>query len=54
MIEVFEHLVREEGITIVMVTHERSFAARTSRQVELSDGRIVADIDQRHEGAAGR
>ncbi len=44
---VFERLVREEGRTIVMVTHERSFAARTSRQIVLSDGRIVADIDQR-------
>jgi lipoprotein-releasing system ATP-binding protein len=47
VMEVFEQLVREEGLTIVMVTHERSFAARTSRQVVLSDGQIVADIDQR-------
>jgi predicted ABC-type transport system involved in lysophospholipase L1 biosynthesis ATPase subunit len=49
--EVFEELVREEGITVVMVTHERSFAERTSRQIVLSDGQVVADIDQR--GAAG-
>ncbi|APR85117.1 ABC transporter [Minicystis rosea] len=47
VMEVFEQLVREEGLTIVMVTHERSFAQRTSRQVVLRDGRIVADIDQR-------
>ncbi|MFT3775221.1 MAG: ABC transporter ATP-binding protein [Minicystis sp.] len=47
VMEVFEQLVREEGLTIVMVTHERSFAQRTSRQVVLRDGQIVADMDQR-------
>jgi predicted ABC-type transport system involved in lysophospholipase L1 biosynthesis ATPase subunit len=30
-----------------MVTHERSFAARTSRQIVMRDGRIVEDLDQR-------
>jgi predicted ABC-type transport system involved in lysophospholipase L1 biosynthesis ATPase subunit len=44
---VFERLAREERITIVMVSHERSFAARTSRQIVMKDGRIVEDIDQR-------
>ena len=53
VMEVFEQLVREEGITIVMVTHERSFATRTSRQIELSDGQIVADIDQRPQVGVG-
>jgi len=47
VMEVFEQLVREQGLTIVMVTHEPRFASRTSRQVELSDGRVVADVDQR-------
>jgi lipoprotein-releasing system ATP-binding protein len=47
VMEVFERLVREQGLTIVMVTHERSFAARASRQISLRDGRIVDDIDQR-------
>jgi lipoprotein-releasing system ATP-binding protein len=44
---VFESLVRERGITVLMVTHERSFAARASRQLVMRDGRIVDDIDQR-------
>jgi lipoprotein-releasing system ATP-binding protein len=48
VMEAFEKLVREDGRTIVMVTHERTFASRASRQVMMSDGRIVADIDQRH------
>ena len=47
VMEVFEKLVREKGLTIVMVTHERSFASRASRQIALRDGRIVEDIDQR-------
>ncbi len=47
VMEAFEKLVREDGRTIVMVTHERTFALRASRQVMMSDGRVVADIDQR-------
>lgn len=32
-----------EGSTIVVVTHDRSVAARLPRQVELLDGHIIAD-----------
>jgi len=48
VMETFERLVREDGITIVMVTHERSFALRASRQIVMSDGLIVEDLDQRN------
>jgi lipoprotein-releasing system ATP-binding protein len=48
VMEVFEKLVREQGLTIIMVTHERSFAAMASRQISLRDGRVVEDIDQRN------
>ncbi|HEX6239737.1 MAG TPA: ABC transporter ATP-binding protein [Polyangiales bacterium] len=47
VMHVFESLVREQGITVLMVTHERSFAARASRQLVMHDGKIVQDIDQR-------
>jgi lipoprotein-releasing system ATP-binding protein len=47
VMEVFEKLVREQGLTIIMVTHERSFAAMASRQIGLRDGTVVEDIDQR-------
>jgi ABC-type lipoprotein export system ATPase subunit len=47
VMEVFEKLAREQGLTIVMVTHERSFAAMASRQIALRDGHIVSDVDQR-------
>jgi lipoprotein-releasing system ATP-binding protein len=47
VMDVFESLVRERGITVIMVTHERSFASRASRQIILRDGAVVEDIDQR-------
>ena len=31
------------GATLVVITHDRDLAARCDRQVELADGRIVAD-----------
>jgi lipoprotein-releasing system ATP-binding protein len=47
VMQVFESMVREQGITLVMVTHERAFAARASRQLVMKDGRIVEDLNQR-------
>ena len=35
--------LNEEGITIIMVTHERDFAAFAKRIVELRDGRLIRD-----------
>ncbi len=32
-----------EGMTVVMVTHDPELGRRTRRQVQMSDGRIVAD-----------
>ncbi|MBS1118191.1 MAG: transporter [Deltaproteobacteria bacterium] len=40
LMEIFEGLVRD-GMTVVMVTHEPSFAARAHREIRLRDGRIV-------------
>jgi len=45
--DVFAHLARSEGRTIVMVTHDGSFAEGADRQIKLLDGRIVDDIRQR-------
>lgn len=47
VMDVFEDLVRTQGLTVVMVTHERSFAERASRCIDMLDGRIVEDRDQR-------
>lgn len=54
VMDTFERLVREHGMTIIMVTHERSFAVRASRQIELQDGQVIADIDQREVSAGAR
>ena len=35
--------LRQEGLTIVMATHDLEQAARADRVIELRDGRIVAD-----------
>ncbi len=44
--QVFTKLAREQGRTIVMVTHDNDFACRADRQVRLKDGRIVEDTTQ--------
>jgi putative ABC transport system ATP-binding protein len=36
-------LNRDQGATLVMVTHDPELAARADRQIHLRDGRIVAD-----------
>jgi putative ABC transport system ATP-binding protein len=35
--------LNDQGTTIVVITHNRGLAARLSRQIELLDGRLVAD-----------
>ncbi len=36
--------LNEEGITIIMVTHERDFAAFAKRIIEMRDGKIIKDF----------
>ncbi|HEU0293915.1 MAG TPA: ABC transporter ATP-binding protein [Anaerolineales bacterium] len=38
--EVFEHLITEQGKTIVMVTHDQSLAPRFSRTLRIVDGEL--------------
>ena len=42
--DVFAELARREGRTIIMVTHDVSFAERADRQVVLRDGRVIEDV----------
>lgn len=41
--EIFDRLVREEGKTVIVVTHNLEFAARAQRQIRIVDARIVSD-----------
>ena len=45
--EIFGDLARTSGRTIIMVTHDASFAERADRQITLRDGRVFADVRQR-------
>ncbi len=39
--DIFRQLAKEQGQTIISVTHDEEFAARCDRIIELSDGRLV-------------
>ncbi|MBI3153561.1 MAG: ATP-binding cassette domain-containing protein, partial [Chloroflexi bacterium] len=43
--EVFEHLVTDQGKTIVMVTHDSGLTSRFSRSLKIADGELVDEID---------
>ena len=43
ILQIISDLNRENGITVVIVTHERDIAARAHRVITLSDGRVVGD-----------
>lgn len=38
---IFQRLNRENGITVILVTHEPDVAAYASRVIQFRDGRIV-------------
>jgi len=43
VLELFERLRQERGITVVMVTHDPAVAATADRTVQMDEGRIVHD-----------
>ena len=45
ILRLFESLNRDRGITLVMVTHDRSIGERAGRTVHLKDGQVV-DVDE--------
>ncbi len=43
VMEIFAHLSRDRGITIIVITHERDIAAYGTRTVDFRDGLVVSD-----------
>ena len=43
VVETFERLNREEGITVITITHHMNEAARADRVIVIDDGRILLD-----------
>jgi lipoprotein-releasing system ATP-binding protein len=39
--EIFQHIAREHRRSLLIVTHDNDFAARTHRIIEMEDGRVV-------------
>ena len=46
ILAILQRLNREEGMTVILVTHEASIAARAQRVLSMLDGRIVSDERQ--------
>ncbi|MCS6263718.1 MAG: ABC transporter ATP-binding protein [Nitrospira sp.] len=44
IMNILEELNREDGITIILVTHESDIAAYASRELVMKDGQIVQDV----------
>lgn len=43
VMETFERLIDEEGLTVVMVTHANALAARATRRVTMRDGVVIEE-----------
>jgi lipoprotein-releasing system ATP-binding protein len=41
--QIFKQLKEEEGLSLLVVTHDEDFAKRTDRIIEMEDGRILSD-----------
>ena len=48
IMELFQKLNNESGITVILVTHEPDIAAYSRRVIRFLDGRLVSD-EKRHE-----
>jgi ABC-type lipoprotein export system ATPase subunit len=43
IMDLLEKLNKEEGATVVIITHEKEIADRTKRKIQIRDGKIVKD-----------
>jgi len=46
VIAIFQQLNREQGLTIILVTHEPDIASFAQRIITFRDGRVISDVQQ--------
>ena len=46
IMEIFQRLQRDSGITLVVVTHEPEIASYLDRVITFRDGQVIADLRQ--------
>ncbi len=51
ILDLFEKLHQERGITVIVVTHDPNVARRANRIVSIRDGRIESDLGNEHVAA---
>ncbi len=47
ILDLLERLWRDEGLTVVLITHDPVIAARAPRVIQLADGRVTEDDERR-------
>jgi len=52
VMDILIKLAKEQGITIVLVTHEPHIASLAERQIKMSDGNITEDLYTKNNGVA--
>jgi ABC-type lipoprotein export system ATPase subunit len=52
VMELFRRLNRQEGVAVVVVTHDPGVAAQAGRVIEMKDGRIIQADRERHSVSA--
>lgn len=51
IITLFKRLAAEEGLAIILTTHNTAFGAEADRVITLEDGKIVSEVDHRENQA---
>ena len=47
ILDLLERLWRDEGLTVVLITHDPAIAERAPRVIHLADGRVTDDSRRR-------
>ena len=54
VMDIFQRLNRERGITVMLITHEQDIAEHGTRIIKFRDGRVVSDLQVTNRRDAGQ